>query len=210
MPDPVNGPMVNEISICNQALTWLGQKPIISFADQNTTAEWMRNNYAFLRDAVMEERAWTFATVKNTSTVEDLTVFGNFYEHPKPLNWLWIYRVWHDVSARDPNRWIRDESWRIEGEFVVSSYSTIYMQGCERVTDTGKFSLMFVQALAARIAADACVPLTENRQLQVDLWGLYQDKLMAAAARDGQQGSNDVITQHKLTGIRQTGGYTTG
>jgi hypothetical protein len=148
--------------------------------------------------------------VKNPSTVEDLTVFGNFYEHPKPLNWLWIYRVWRDVSARDPNRWIRDDSWRVEGEFIISAEPTIHMQGCRRITDTGKFSLLFVQALAARIAADACIPLTENRQLQVDLWNMYGSKLTTAAARDGQQGANDVITQHKLTGIRQTGGFGDG
>jgi hypothetical protein len=202
-----NGPMISEISIVNQALTWLGQKPIISFADQSTTAEWMRNNYSFLRDAVLEERSWTFATVKATTPVADVSVFGGMYDHPKQPNWLWISRVWKNVSARDPNNWEMDKTWRVEGEFIVSAYPTIYMMGVQRVSDTGKFSLLFVQALAARLAADAAVPLTENRQLQVDLWGLYQDKLLAAAARDGQQGGNDVITQHKLTGIRHTGGF---
>jgi hypothetical protein len=201
-----NGPMISEISICNQALTWLGQKPIVSFADQSTTAEWMRNNYEFLRDAVLEERSWTFATVKATTTVADVSVFGGMYDHPKQLNWLWVSRVWKNVSARDPNNWVMDKTWRVEGEFIVSAHPTIYTMGVQRISDTGKFSLLFVQALAARLAADAAVPLTENRQLQVDLWGLYQDKLMAAAARDGQQGSNDVITQRHLTGIRLTGG----
>jgi hypothetical protein len=76
------------------------------------------------------------------------------------------------------------------------------MQGLTRISDTSSFSSLFVQALAARIAADAAIPLTENRQLQVDMWGLYNDKLTEAAARDGQQGTSDVVTQRGLTGAR--------
>jgi hypothetical protein len=78
--------------------------------------------------------------------------------------------------------------------------------GLKQVTDTAKFSPLFVQALAARIAADAAIPMTENRQLQVDMWGLYGDKLREAAARDGQQGTNDVITQQRLTSVRYFSG----
>jgi hypothetical protein len=61
---------------------------------------------------------------------------------------------------------------------------------------------MFVQALAARMAAELAIPLSENAQLQGTMWQLYGTKLAEAAARDGQQGSNEYITQRRLTGVR--------
>ena len=59
---------ISEVSICNQALSWLGQETITSLDDQATTAVWMNANYDLLRDSVMEARMWTFATVRAVST----------------------------------------------------------------------------------------------------------------------------------------------
>jgi len=193
---------VSEVSICNQALTFLGQKPITSLSDANTTAEWMRNNYPFIRDAVLEERMWTFATARASSTTLDRDAWDTAYAHPAPLNWISVFRIYRNSGIST----LTSIDWRLEDGNILCSESNILLWGLKRVTDTGKFSPLFVQALAARIAADACIPLTENRQLQVDMWGLYGDKLREAAARDGQQGSNDMITQSRLTGVRNYGG----
>ena len=199
--------MVSETSICNQALSWLAVDPIISLEDDSPTAQWCRLNYPFIRDSVLEERMWTFATVRDSSTVADLDAWEGQYVHPMPVSWLQIFRVYRDVRQ---SRLVPDEGWRMEEGNIVSRWPTVYFWGIKRVTDTGKFSSLFVQALAARIAADAAVPFTENRQLQVDMWALYGDKLREAAARDGQQGGNDFITQRTLTNARLGGGYISG
>jgi hypothetical protein len=193
---------VSEVSICNQALTFLGQKPITSLNDANTTAEWMRNNYPFIRDAVLEERMWTFATARAASTTMDRDAWDTAYAHPAPLNWISVFRVYRNSGIST----LTSIDWRLEDGIILCSESNILLWGLKRVTDTGKFSPLFVQALASRIAADACIPLTENRELQRDMWMLYGDKLREAAARDGQQGSNDMITQSRLTGVRNYGG----
>jgi hypothetical protein len=191
---------VSEVSIANQALTWLGQKPILSFSDQSTTAEWMVNNYEHIRNAVLEERMWTFATVRAKSDSMEKDAWNNLFKHAIPLNWLGVFRVYTEADTNMP-----DKSWRLEGSSVLSRESTIYMWGLFRLEDTTKFSPMFVQALAARLAADACIPFTENAELQQDMWSLYAAKLEAAAARDGQQGANDKIKSTVLTGARNSG-----
>ena len=162
----------------------------------------MRNNYPFIRDAVLEERMWTFATARASSTTLDRDACDTAYSHPAPLNWISVFRIYRNSGIST----LTSIDWRLEDGNILCSESNILLWGLKRVTDTGKFSPLFVQALAARIAADACIPLTENRQLQVDMWGLYGDKLREAAARDGQQGSNDMITQSRLTGVRNYGG----
>jgi hypothetical protein len=206
MPTQVTQSMVSETSIANQALSWLGQDPITSLDDRSTTAEWMKNNYPFLRDAVLEERMWTFATVRAMSTAADLDPFGAQYSHVMPLGWSSIFRVYRNTSGADPSRWNKSEGWRREGANILTREETVALWGINRVTDTGPFSLLFVQALAARLAADACIPLTENRQLQSDMFNLYSVKLAEAAVRDGQQGSNELIQSDSLINARWSSG----
>ena len=202
-----NGPMVSEVSICNQALTWLGQDPISSLDDRSATAEWMRNNYPFLRDAVLEERMWTCATARDTFVTAALDPFGAQYSHDIPSDWLAVYRVWRSVNGSEPSYWQVSTGWRREGNKILADDATIYVWGLKRIEDPGHFSSLFVQALAARLAADACIPLTENRALQVDMWNLYQTKLREAAARDGQQGGPEELGSNKYTVARYRGGF---
>jgi hypothetical protein len=206
MPTQVTQSMVSETSIANQALSWLGQDPITSLDDRSTTAEWMKNNYPFLRDAVLEERMWTFATVRAMSTAADLDPFGAQYSHVMPLGWLSIFRVYRNTTGADPSRWNKSEGWRREGANILTREETVALWGVERVTDTGQYSTLFVQALAARIAADACIPFTQNRPLQADMFALYAAKLADATVRDGQQGSNELIQSDNLINARWSSG----
>lgn len=202
-----NGPMVSETSICNQALTWLGQDPISSLDDRSTTAEWMRNNYPFLRDAVLEERTWTFATRRLKSETAERDDFDTMFAHPLDSNWLAVFRVYRNTTTRSPDYWPTSDGWRREGDYILARDEVVYMWGIKRVTDPSKFSSLFVQALAQRLAADAAIPLTENRALQADMWNLYQQKLAEAAARDGQQGTAEMTGRSTMVRTRAGGRY---
>lgn len=199
-----NRSMVSEVSICNQALGWLGENLITSLDDPSRNANLCRDNYPFLRDAVLEERMWTFATDRAVSTVADLDAWGVQYKHPLPLEWLAVYRVYCTPGATPDQGWPA-KGWRREGAYVLTQESTVYMWGVKRISDTGKFTQLFVQALAARLAADLAMPITEDRQKQADAWNLYQAKLAEAAARDGAQGANDHVRSSGLVDVRGYG-----
>jgi hypothetical protein len=192
--------MISEVSICNQALSWVGAKQIDALDEPTRAAEWCRNNYAFLRDAVLEERNWTFAIDRAVSTVADKDAWNQMYAHPLPLEWLKVFRVYCDVSC--PMHPRKSEGWQREGNNVLAQDATVYMYGIKRITDTGAFTNLFVQALAARMAADMAIPFAENRVLQADLWALYQRKLDEATYRDGQQGVNEQERWTGLTDVR--------
>lgn len=190
--------MISEVSICNQAMLWVGANTINSFEDPSVEAEWCRENYPFLRDAVLEERMWTFAISRVVSgPVADFSAWGQKYMHRLPEDWLLVTKVFsseqNDLMQIDPRG-----TWHREGEFILSDYDTVYMYGIRRVTDTGKFTNMFAQALAARMACEAAIPLAENRALQADLWNLYQRKLSDAAATDGRQGMTETVRPGRL------------
>jgi hypothetical protein len=150
---------------------------------------------------------WTFAVDRATlGPTADTPEWGEGYVFTLPDQWIMVYRVFRRVNTQDPSFWPQAQ-WSLEGRKIIANVDTVYAMGLRRVTDPGQFSTLFTQALAARLAADAAIPLTQNRQTQIDMWNLYNDKLEAAAARDGQQGRNERIRQRGLTGVRQAGGY---
>ena len=194
MADPgTNIPMVNEVAICNLALTWLGAAPISSLNDSIKTAAWMSTNYAHVRDAVLEARMWTFTLKREYLESNDLDPWSQQFVYNIPSTWLGVYRCFRSVYPQKIQA-----QWTVEGNQILSDSPAIYVWGQVRVTDTGKYSAMFVQALAARLACDACIPLTENRQLQDDLWTIYNKKLQDAATRDNQQGRREKLQSDSL------------
>lgn len=196
MADEELQPQINEVGICNLALSWLGKKPIVSLDISGAAEEWCRNNYPFLRDAVLEERMWSFARARTISVTEDLDDWGTLYKHTMPLGWLQVFRAYRDANKSEVD-------WEREEDYILSSQSTLYLWGVKRVTDTRKFSQLFNNALAARIAATGCVKFTEDKAKEQAMWARYQAFLSDAAARDGQQGKNENIGSNRVVSARR-------
>jgi hypothetical protein len=182
---------ISEISICNQALLWLGAEKITSFQDNSTAAEWMSNNYDFLRDTLVESDMWRFASVRAVSTTADLDDWGIYYKHSKPTDWLMVFRAYARVNSRVDNTLNQPNFWQVEGDYVLSDEPTLYLFGVRQIKDPTQFTYAFSQALAARLAADAAIPLTNNRELQTDMWQLAIAKYAEAQANDGRQGLSE-------------------
>jgi hypothetical protein len=195
--------MVSETSIANQALGFLGENPIISFNDKTPVAQLMRDNYPFIRDAVLTEVAWTFATARTTSTVEDRDDWDQFYKHPIPLEWMQVLRTYRNVNN---DRKLISNGWVREGSFILAKDATVFMWGITRVTDTALFSPAFVQCLSTRLAMDLCIAITENVTRHGTLMQEYGIKVREAAISDGVQGFNEVIESNSLIDARAGGG----
>jgi hypothetical protein len=143
---------------------------------------------------------WTFGTARATSTTAERDDWDTLYRHSVPIDWLSVYRVYDNVTTQN------NINWQKEDRYVLAESPTIYMWGLKRIVDTGQFSNLFVQALAARMAADLAIALTQDRLMQTDMWSLYQVKLREAAARDGAQGRNDQFKEGRITTSRYGNG----
>ena len=193
---------MTEIAICNQALGWLGAKPISSFDDPTNEAQLCSDNYEPIRDAVLEERAWTFADKAATLTDPVPGGWGEagplLYELPDDV--IRVYRVYRRVHGPQP---VAVEGWRREGNYIAARYSgTIYLMYTARVTEVGEFTAGFTQTLAARIAADLAMAITRSRKMQEDMWNLYQQKLRDAAATDAGQARSERTDSVELVRTR--------
>ena len=184
----------SETSICNQALTRLGQDRILSLQENSVKAVWMAENYPALRNAVLEEAHWTFAQVRQRSE-SDVTNDWDQIVHSVPLGWTKVFAVYDSPMGLNS----LDVEWKVEGAQVLSNRAIIWMRGIKEITDVKVFSELFTQALAARIAAEGAIAFTENRQLQADMWTLYEKLITEAVGHDGQQSSPERVRKGRLT-----------
>lgn len=191
---------MSEVSICNQAITWLGGTTIISLLDDSQEAKLCNANYDAVRDAVLEAHNWTFAIQRfNLAASATPPQFGYAAAYPLPSTALRVIDV-NKLSFEDPTR-----TWVVEDGSILTDDSYCKCRCVVQVTDTAKFSPLFTQALAARLAADLAIPLTQSRSLQQDMWTLYTAKLKEAATIDGLQGRSRKLRSRWLSNARNSG-----
>jgi hypothetical protein len=201
---------VDPLQVVNLGLQWIGKDPIASLDNPSgKVAERVAAAYAGLRDAVLEEGDWSFA-ISRLSLNKDAAPpsFGFTARFVLPAN---VLRV---ISAEEPagSAGVIDAfaaslygasnglEWQKEGRHIVANTSaaTLNIRAVVQVVDSALWSPGFCQALAARIAAEFAVPMTENRSLQADMWKLYSLKLGEARLQDGRQGRSERLRANKL------------
>lgn len=198
---------MDPVSIANLALSWLGWGTITSLDDAGDSAQRVKANFTALRDAVLEDRDWTFAMERVVVNKEAAApAFGYASKYLLPSHVLRVVSVSDDATAVDAFAYtvgLASSSaldWVKEGRSILANTSAgaLNVLAVVQVEDVALWSPGFCQALAARIAADLSVSLTENRSLQADLWKLYEGKLRDAAANDGRQGRSPRLRNSTL------------
>lgn len=202
--------MSSEVEICNVALSYLGQDPIISIEEPSSrVAELCALHYPITRDAMTELRMWSFAIAKITSNSTQLDEWEQRFVHPKPDGWLKVFRAYRSLTLDSRNLQIVSirprgvqSQWNMENDKIVADDSFLFLWGVEQITDTNRFPKTFVKALAARLAVDMCMAITESRSLREDMAKLYDVDLQDASSRDGGQGRSELIEANQLIGVR--------
>lgn len=195
---------VSEVSICNQALGWLGGNHITSLLDSSTEGILCNANYATLRDTVLEASDWSFAMLRGVTGAPVLTPPAWGYANAFTLPAAMMRMIYVGQSARveedDP---VPD--WVMEGGMLLMNNSVGYFRGIQRITDPLKFTTLFSQALAARLAMDIAIPIAHSRTLQADMGKLYGMKMAEAASMDAKQGRMRVIRAPGMNQARRAG-----
>ncbi len=200
---------VSPTRICNMALGWLGAKIITSLDIEESSTEWSlcNLNYDTIRDAVLEEREWTFAVKRKVlNPNSEIEAFGAESSFLIPDDRIRVLTV-HDPSALGIGS-ITDASihersqihgWQIEGKYIIVVAQEINIRYIARILDPNEYSPAFQQAFAQRIAAEFALTLTESKTLADRMWDLYEFKLGKGAVLDGIQGRSRRVRSTVLT-----------
>lgn len=196
--------MPSVTSICNQALARLGGNQIINLDDNTQEAKLCKAVYENLRNTVLEEHQWSFAIGRHKLVKSNESFVGGQYANyflipPFVIN---IIRA----SSNPDDRTTNTDNWRVEAGYVTSDASTIYIKTVDKIIDPNKYSPMFTQALAIRIAAEIAWPLTQSMSVGSGLLREYARLMGLAAQKDGQQGTTERVRSGRYLSVRGTSG----
>jgi len=180
---------ISEVSICNQALGWLGSNLITSFDDNTVESNLCEANYPLIRDTVLSESSWSFALKRESlpALVDTEIGYGNAFQ--LPTDCITLIRAYTNDKMRSQDTL----NHVVEGGKILTDNGACFIKYVFRQSDTQSFIPAFVQALAYRIASDLAIPLTKSSGLQKQYLGLYQLRLSDATAIDGQQDRNQEV-----------------
>lgn len=203
--------LTTEEQICNIALSWIGADTVTDIdTDGTERADLCVLHYPVCRDNVLTEREWTFAVEHNILDTPDGTAPTNpewgqrFPIASTTLRVLTVHPptdVFTDfLTDSEPSA--EQIPWVREGDWILCNYDEISVRTIERITTVADFPDVFVQALAARLAMDLAIPLTQSLNLHQQMAAMYQDKMRNAAAMDGMQGRSRRIRHRGLLARR--------
>ena len=169
---------MDSVSICNMALLQLGIGPITSFEDQNDEAKLCKRLYPVLRDRVLRDHLWSFATAFYDLQENGETKFSD-PEYPFECNCPSdLIRV---ISLTSGGR------YRRIGHTILVDELPARLQYIRRVEDPGEFDVTFTEALQYLLASEFALAHTRDRNLVNMLKNEYERKLSVARAIDSQE-----------------------
>ena len=201
--------ITTQTGICNISLGWLRANLIVNFdTDESVEAKLCRANYDRMREAVLEDREWRFAT-KRVSLLADIEV--------PEYGWLHRFKLPSDtiralacaaMKATPLNNSAMDNNieWEREEDFIKADRSQIFLRYTMNIEEPTKFSPGFVQSLATRLAAELAVPLTGSDKRHDSLMAQYVAMVDRAGTRDGMQGKARKRRPGRLQQARYRGG----
>ena len=171
---------LSNVELCSIALVKLGAEGISSFNDGTAEADVAGTLYDVIRDSLLGVHPWSFATA-HAELVQlpnaPLTDFEYAFELPSDFI--------KALSAGDECR-SRGAVYQVVGREVHTNYEELTFAYIKRA-DEADFPTYFVSALINRLAAEFCLPLTENASRSELLFKVADTELKLAKLIDSQQ-----------------------
>lgn len=188
---------LSTIQICNMALGRLGVPTISTFED-NVPGELCGVFYETTRDACLELVDWTFARSRKHLVATTEEVVGADYSSVflLPADCLVVRAASQDGSFLD--RLV----WEKEGRKIYTSVTSLDIKYTAKVTDPTKFSASFTRLLGIMLAAELCLPITEDAEKAVLMEKQVQLAVEQHCGVDGQQAPTKRTFASRITNAR--------
>lgn len=171
----------SEVSICNIALTMLGEKSITSLGDDSKQARYCSLRYEDIRNAVLRAHPWNCALARvQLARLADDPAFGWAYQYELPNDYLRIVRLEN-----------MEDEYVIEGSALLTDISPCRIIYVKLLTDTTLFDPLLCQAIATRLAWELAKPITGSTEIMDRMERKYDAILKEARSIDAQEGQSN-------------------
>ena len=182
---------MTHIDICNQALSMLGIPKITSYDDTSNQAKLCKQFFPVLRDRLLRDHTWSFATAAAKLQKLDEESFDPElpYVCGLPTDCLRV------VSLDD-----EDAPFRRIGKKIHIDYHPAGLIYIRRMEDCNDFDEIFSEALQYLLAVEIGMAMTRDAQL-INLYRQeYEKRLQSARTIDAQENSH-TYQRHRHSGF---------
>ena len=180
--------VISEVSICNMALTRIGQSRISSLTQAGVLAELSNLYYEATLNELLSMYEWSFAIKRSAlgaSGDTNLSAYSMMYNLPS--DYIRVLTLLDEVDHSD----ITDK-WEIEGRQLLTNKSPVYIKYIGKITNPNKLPQPFIEALYLRIASKMVVKITQDQSLMSMLFQEYTVAMTAAMAYIGGHSKEDI------------------
>jgi len=182
--------MASKVEILNSAFNKLGAATIVSLTDDTKEGILANQQYDIVRQDMLSNHPWNFAISRvalastgNTPAFE----FDNEFAIPND-----VLRI---LNIEMPIEDFRVESNAIDGTRVIlSNFDDVKIKYIRNIEDVSQFPPYFVEAMAARFAAEFAFNLTGKTSVAKLMFALSEQKLRSARGYDAQEGTPEEIS----------------
>lgn len=183
------------LDLCATALLKIGARPIESFDAETAEAACARRFYPLVRDALLCAHPWSFTLAQRDLTPQaEAPVADYAFAFALPSDHLRTV----SIGARGAGRGL---AYRVQGLRLLCDADAVTLTYQRRV-DEADLPAFFLPLLVSRLAAELCVPLTENTSRMAELLRLAEAELRMARLVDSQQATPRQIDDFTLIGAR--------
>lgn len=158
--------MASEVDICNLALARLGDNATVASIDPpegSAQAEHCARFYAVARDSLLEMHAWKFATRRVLLAKLTVPSWDWSFAYAEPTGALKLLGVLPAAASNDTETQPYEaESDASGAAIILTNQEGASLRFVARVTDTTKFSPLFVDALGWLLASYLAGPVLKG------------------------------------------------
>lgn len=198
--------MASQVSIVNRALIKLGEQPILSLTDNVKQARTMAALFEDTRDAELRAHRWKFAMRRTQlPALVEAPDWGYQLQYELPADFLGLVQV-NEIYLRAGTK--QRAPWAIEGRRLLTDIAApLAIRYVARVDSTALFDPLFVDALACRLAMEACEAQTQSDTKFQRVAAMYDTALKLAVRQDSVEAPPDELPDGSWLESRQGGSY---
>lgn len=170
--------MASKTEIANRALIKVGERRVSNVETTDTEAARTINElYDTVRDAVLSSYPWNFS-IKRANLAPDATspVWEWNYAYTVPSDFLSL------VCIKDNPEYDFENN-----KILTDEGTTLYIKYISKVTNTGLYSPVFVEAFSALLAAESIEKITQSNTKKAALQAEYERIIRRAHMIDAQE-----------------------
>ncbi len=171
--------MASTVQIANQALNKVGADRITDLLDDTESGRLLNSIFDIKRDAELAAHPWTFAITRALIPASSTApAFGWLRSFPLPVDCLRLVEVGEHYAFYDSST---GPLFQVEGAAVKTDQtSPLSIRYVQRVTNSGLFPPLFVEAFACRLAAEIVERRTQSLPKREAAWAEYKEAIKQA------------------------------